>query len=281
MLTSAPTSKGVSGAPIVDMYGRVVAIYLGSMEPISPTIITRIQDEVRVNPDIQKIKRKVEELRAQERNEAPPAETGALTIGSSDIVASILDESFVGQKSTVFGGGLIASFLHTFLQRAVEGTGEVYHTVYAQKSVAGFGYAANTHVHRAELAITHHKYNHNKGYLVVSLDDEKSPQGLRVHDCITHVNDTSVGVYADDVSIADLTWFLQSGSRIRLRVDRQGVILHEQHTVGDLPGTIDVCSNLPHLSWTRFHIGDPLSWFLFAPVLLSIAGHEIAKAVSP
>lgn len=262
LLTSAPTSKGVSGAPIVDMQGRVVAIHLGSMEPISPRFLAKIDAEVNAGSDLGTIKRRLNKLLEEGYQIQPPPTTAAMTVGSSDAVASVLDKSFVDQESTMFGGGLLSNFLHTFLQRTVEDQGTVYKAVNARKSVVCFGYVANTPVHRSQLAIVHEKYNHNKGYLVVAVDDTDNPQGLLGHDCVTHVNGRSVGVSADDVSIADLTWFMESGHEIRLTIDRQGEIVRRNHLVGYLPIHLDFCTNRAQAEWWV--------WLIAAVVLAAV-----------
>lgn len=254
ILTTVSTANGVSGAPIVDMYGTVVGIHLGSMEPMSPRVFERIARKVANDPTITSISDTLRYLRAQETGELVMiSETGAMTVGSSDTVALSLDTVSEDGSSTTFGGGLRSSLLHKFVEHAIRGGCTSGTTIAdglnATKSMVAFGYLANNATNRVNLGIHHRAYNHNNGYLVVHLDAAENTQGLHVHDCVTHANGVSVGTQAKDASLADVTWFVQDGNHVILTVDRAGTVADYDHTVSTLSWVLDYCSNSPQDSY--------------------------------
>jgi hypothetical protein len=264
ILTTVSTSKGTSGAPIVDMYGTVVGIHLGSMEPMTPRIFETIARKVASDPTIRSINDTLRRLRARESGEfVMIPETGAMNVGSSDAVAISLGTVLEDVASTTFGGGLCSSLIHAIVNRASRGVGingtTIVDGLNVTKSLVAFGYLANNDTNRVNLGIHHRAYNHNKGYLVVQLDDAEDTQGLHVHDCVTHANGVSVGTRANDVSLADITWFVQDGKHVILTVDRGGSILDYDHTVGTLSWTLDYCSNNPQ--WENPTEEIWASWF--------------------
>ena len=229
LITNVPTARGCSGGPICNTSGRVVGMHLAAYETV------RI---------------------AHQTGQAAPATTAAaLTVDTSDTVATVLAEPATDDNpGTHFGGGLQADFIQSFLQLVEVGSRVKPDSKLTMKHVLQCSFLPNTLDNRIKLnkfdetlMPSEQVSSYIGGFIVVELDnnetselDNNETSGLKPGDVITHVNGKPVGYLAHESTVCDATWFLDEPTVQLTLVKQDGTHHLDKHETMTLPVDLDV-----------------------------------------